>query len=138
MGGFMQPQGHFQVLVNLLDLGMAPQQALDMPRWQLAVAQGVGLGAEEPGGLVLVEEHRDFATLTELARRRHQSSELNSVFSGLSQRRTYSMSVSGSVKYDSSPVCKCWMYPRKAGSPFSNSRGSTQKRKRKEATRRSV
>ena len=71
MGGYMQPQGHFQMLVNLLDLGMTPQQALDMPRWALA-GPGSGLGAGQPGGLVRVEEGWSFAILAELARRGHR------------------------------------------------------------------
>ena len=32
MGGDFQPQGHAQVLMNMVDFGMSPQQAGDQPR----------------------------------------------------------------------------------------------------------
>ena len=34
MGGYMQPQGHVQVVMNYADFSLDPQQALDAPRWQ--------------------------------------------------------------------------------------------------------
>ena len=32
-GGDFQPQGNLQILTNLLDFGMAPQEAVEAPRW---------------------------------------------------------------------------------------------------------
>lgn len=34
MGGFTQPQGHLQVVMNSVDFHLNPQAALDAPRWQ--------------------------------------------------------------------------------------------------------
>jgi gamma-glutamyltranspeptidase / glutathione hydrolase len=36
MGGFMQPQGHVQFVLGLVDDGLDPQAALDAPRWRVS------------------------------------------------------------------------------------------------------
>ncbi len=46
MGGPMQPQGHFQFVVRLVDHGDDPQAALDAPRWRVEEGRVVEL---EPG-----------------------------------------------------------------------------------------
>jgi gamma-glutamyltranspeptidase / glutathione hydrolase len=72
MGGDMQPQGHVQILTNLIDFGMNLQEAGDAPRWQHE-------GSSEPtgevmsdGGYVEVESGIPYATVRELMNRHHQ------------------------------------------------------------------
>ncbi|MDL1900852.1 gamma-glutamyltransferase family protein [Anaerolineae bacterium CFX9] len=40
MGGFMQPQGHVQVISAMLDDQLNPQEALNRPRWCLELGDG--------------------------------------------------------------------------------------------------
>ncbi|KAG4072393.1 hypothetical protein HA402_004325 [Bradysia odoriphaga] len=42
MGAFMQPQGHLQVISNMVDFGMNPQEALDAPRVQISGGTAAG------------------------------------------------------------------------------------------------
>ena len=60
MGGFMQPQGHVQVLSNIVDYGLPLQAALDLPRWRYR---------EE--GTLAVEPHFDDGVAAKLVRKGH-------------------------------------------------------------------
>ncbi|UOF90719.1 gamma-glutamyltransferase family protein [Fodinisporobacter ferrooxydans] len=60
MGGFMQPQGHVQVVMNAIDFHLNPQAALDAPRWQWM-----------EGMKVQVERNIPEHIVQELARRGH-------------------------------------------------------------------
>ncbi|MTI96478.1 MAG: gamma-glutamyltransferase family protein [Firmicutes bacterium] len=60
MGGFMQPQGHVQVAMNLIDYGLNPQAALDAPRWQWLKDKTIAVEPSFPN-----------AVARELARRGH-------------------------------------------------------------------
>jgi len=65
MGGFMQPQGHVQVLLGLLDDGLDPQAALDRPR--VCIEDGTA------GGSVAIEEGIPAQTVTRLERLGHKA-----------------------------------------------------------------
>lgn len=74
MGGAMQPQGHVQVLVNLIDFGMNLQEAGDAPRVRhIGSSQPTGERMTD-GGTVLLESGFSFETRRELALRGHRLS----------------------------------------------------------------
>ncbi|QNO13277.1 gamma-glutamyltransferase family protein [Alkalicella caledoniensis] len=52
MGGFMQPQGHMQVVMNTIDFHLNPQAALDAPRWQWMKDKTVLVEQSMPSHLV--------------------------------------------------------------------------------------
>ncbi len=53
MGGYMQPQGHLQVVMNTVDFGMNPQAALDAPRWQWMKDNEISFEWNTPQDIVL-------------------------------------------------------------------------------------
>lgn len=64
MGGFMQPQGHVQVLLNQLVFGLDPQAALDAPR--ICVGSGMPEAGDVFGSTISVEEGISDDTVKEL------------------------------------------------------------------------
>ncbi|WP_445488854.1 gamma-glutamyltransferase family protein [Niallia sp. 03133] len=52
MGGYMQPQGHVQVAMNMIDFGLNPQSALDAPRWQWIEGKKVEVEQDFPNHLI--------------------------------------------------------------------------------------
>ena len=82
MGGDMQPQGHVQVLVNMIDFGMNVQEAGDAARWyhtgntEVTGEPSTGIGAVE------MESGFDPAVKAELAKRGYDIKPGSGAFGG--------------------------------------------------------
>ncbi|MDH5631624.1 MAG: gamma-glutamyltransferase [Gammaproteobacteria bacterium] len=82
MGGSMQPQGHVQILVNMIDFGMNLQEAGDAPRMRHdGSSQPTGEQMKD-GGTVFLESGIPQETVRELLSRGHRISEGKGGFGG--------------------------------------------------------
>jgi len=82
MGGSFQPQGHAQVLMNIIDFGMSPQQAGEQPRIRhLESSTPTGRKMAESGS-VAFERYIPADVKSELARMGHKLSKRTGAFGG--------------------------------------------------------
>ncbi len=72
MGGSMQPQGHVQVLCNIIDFGMNIQEAGDAPRFRHGGSSQPYGGVMKDGGTVYLESGIPAEVRRELAQRGHK------------------------------------------------------------------
>lgn len=73
MGGDMQPQGHVQIICNILDFGMNIQEAGDAPRIQhTGSSEPTGGERMTNGGRVTLESGIAYETIRELMRKGHK------------------------------------------------------------------
>jgi gamma-glutamyltranspeptidase/glutathione hydrolase len=82
MGGSMQPQGHVQIVVNLIDFGMNLQEAGDAPR---ICHEGSSEPTDEKmtdGGVVYLESGFDYGTVRKLLSKGHAIQYTNGIYGG--------------------------------------------------------
>ncbi|MBX3407209.1 MAG: gamma-glutamyltransferase [Phycisphaeraceae bacterium] len=85
MGGAMQPQGHAQIVINLIDFGMTLQQAGDAPRIHhdgSTEPVGIALKPMTDGGVLSLEPGFSEETIRELERRGHTIKPLATPYFG--------------------------------------------------------
>lgn len=72
MGGDFQPQGHAQVVMNMIDFGMSPQQAGDQPRIRHSGSSSPWGAKSTDGGQLKVEHGLDDAVKQQLITMGHR------------------------------------------------------------------
>ncbi len=82
MGGAMQPQGHVQIICNLIDFGMNVQEAGDAARWQHEGSSDYDNPKMTDGGFVEVESGVPYESMRGLMQRGHSVRIGNGSFGG--------------------------------------------------------
>jgi len=72
MGGAMQPQGHAQIVINLIDFEMNLQEAGDAPRMQHGGSSQPTGSIMTDGGILYLETGIDYEVIRELSKKGHK------------------------------------------------------------------
>ncbi|MGB5647332.1 MAG: gamma-glutamyltransferase [Muriicola sp.] len=82
MGGAVQPQGHAQVVVNMVDFGMNLQEAGDAPRMRHTGSSQPTGRVMTNGGTLNLESGFDYKTIRELRKKGHRISFSVGIYGG--------------------------------------------------------
>ena len=82
MGGAMQPQGHAQVVINMIDFGMGIQAAGDAPRIHHTGSSQPTGGTMVDGGILNLETGFSYETIRGLMRMGHKIQYANGPYGG--------------------------------------------------------
>jgi gamma-glutamyltranspeptidase/glutathione hydrolase len=82
MGGDMQPQGHVQILLNLIDFGMNLQEAGDAPRVYHTVPNALTNEPDTAGAELFLESGFPQETVRALAQRGHKTGTISGPYGG--------------------------------------------------------
>jgi len=82
MGGAMQPQGHVQIIVNMVDFGLGLQEAGDAARWQHFGSTDYDRPTMKDGGWVGLESGFPLAVVHELEHRGHDVRTAKGTYGG--------------------------------------------------------
>lgn len=82
MGGAVQPQGHAQIIVNIVDFGMNLQEAGDAPRMRHRGSSQPTGSEMTNGGSLHLESGFDYETVRELRKKGHRISTSVGIYGG--------------------------------------------------------
>jgi len=82
MGGSVQPQGHAQIVVNLIDFGMNLQEAGDAPRMRHRGSSQPTGSRMTGGGTLYLESGFDYQQVRELTKKGHDISTAVGIYGG--------------------------------------------------------
>lgn len=82
MGGAVQPQGHAQIVVNIVDFGMNLQEAGDAPRMRHRGSSQPTGSVMTNGGTLNLESGFDYETVRELRKKGHRISGAVGIYGG--------------------------------------------------------
>ncbi len=82
MGGAMQPQGHAQIIINMIDFGMDVQEAGDAPRIHHTGSSEPTGETMQNGGILNLESGFSYSTIRALMRMGHKVQFANGPYGG--------------------------------------------------------
>ena len=82
MGGDFQPQGHSQIVMNVIDFGMNIQEAGDAPRWDHKGSSSPRGNKAKNSGKIRVESGISYETIRQLMARGHDVGFASGIYGG--------------------------------------------------------